>query len=117
MLRAIFLVKLRWVEYLFLNQSIDQSINILNFVSDVSDEEESNWMRFARSAERYSEQNLIVGQDRGQLYFTSTRTINPRQELRVWYSPEYAEARGLKVLRPSPEDLGKFFLDYLFIYM
>ena len=72
-------------------------------------------MRFARSAERYSEQNLIVRQDRGQLYFTSTRTINPRQELRVWYSPEYAEARGLKVLRPSPEDLGKFCLDYLFI--
>ena len=78
-------------------------------------------MRFARSAERYSEQNLILRQERGQLYFTSTRTINPRQELRVWYSPEYAEARGLKVLRPSPEDLGKFFLDYLFttlfIYM
>ena len=85
------------------------------FILDVSDEEESNWIRFARSAERYSEQNLIVRQDRGQLYFTSTRTINPRQELRVWYSPEYAEARGLKVLRPSPEDLGKFFLDYLFI--
>ena len=72
-------------------------------------------MRFARSAERYSEQNLILRQERGQLYFTSTRTINPRQELRVWYSPEYAEARGLKVLRPSPEDLGKFFQDYLFI--
>ena len=70
-------------------------------------------MRFARSAERYSEQNLILRQERGQLYFTSTRTINPRQELRVWYSPEYAEARGLKVLRPSPEDLGKFFPDYL----
>ena len=33
----------------------------------MSDEEESNWMRFARSAERYSEQNLIVRQDRGQV--------------------------------------------------
>ena len=74
---------------------------------DVSDEEESNWMRFVRSAERYSEQNLIVTQDHGQLYFTSTRTINPRQELRVWYSPEYADSRGLGVLKPSPEDLGK----------
>merc|ERR1719266_2218536 len=64
-------------------------------------------MRFVRSAERYSEQNLIVRQDQdGGLYFTSTRTINPRQELRVWYSPEYAEARGLKVLRPSPQDLA-----------
>ena len=70
-------------------------------------------MRFVRTAERYSEQNLIVRQDHGGLYFTSTRTINPRQELRVWYSPEYAEARGLKVLRPSPQDLGKFYFEFI----
>ena len=73
---------------------------------DVSDENNSNWMRFVRPADRYSEQNLIVSQDGGQLYFSSTRTINPRQELRVWYSPDYAEARGLRVHHPSPEDQG-----------
>ena len=75
---------------------------------DVSDEDNSNWMRFVRPADRYSEQNLIVSQDGGQLYFSSTRTINPRQELRVWYSPDYAEARGLRVHHPSPEDQGKY---------
>ena len=74
---------------------------------DVSHEESSNWMRFVRPADRYSEQNLIVIQEQGQLYFTSTRTINPRQELRVWYSPAYAEARGLRIHHPSPEDQGK----------
>ena len=76
---------------------------------DVSDEEISNWMRFVRPAERYSEQNLILHQDEhGQLYFTATRTINPRQELKVWYSPDYAQARGLQLLSPGPMDLGEY---------
>lgn len=74
---------------------------------DVSDEEESNWMRFVRPASRYSEQNLILTQDKDRLYFTSTRTISPRQELRVWYSPEYAKIRGLRVHQPTPQDLGE----------
>ena len=84
---------------------------------DVSDEEISNWMRFVRPAERYSEQNLILHQDEhGQLYFTATRTINPRQELKVWYSPDYAQARGLQLLSPGPMDLGEYQIFWGFFY-
>ena len=80
---------------------------------DLSDEEESNWMRFVRPADRYAEQNLILSQEDDQLFFTSTRNIQPRQELRVGYSPAYCEARGLRPpLQPGPDDqhLGKLVL-------
>ena len=71
---------------------------------DLTDEDECNWMRFVRSADQFSEQNLVLSQEEDQLYFTSTRTINPRQELRVGYSPAYCEARGLRPLQPGPDD-------------
>ena len=72
---------------------------------DTADEDECNWMRFVRPADRFSEQNLVLSQENGQLYFTSTRNINPRQELRVGYSPSYSEARGLRPLQPSSEEI------------
>ena len=56
-------------------------------------------------------QNLILSQEDDQLFFTSTRNIQPRQELRVGNSPSYCEARGLRPpLQPGPDDLGKLVL-------
>jgi len=68
---------------------------------DMSDENTSNWMRFVRPAEDCREQNVVLSQHEGSLYFTTTRDIQPRQELLVWYSQGYAARRGLKLLEPQ----------------
>ena len=62
---------------------------------DVSSEEESNWMRFIRPATSEQEQNLILHEVSGQLYFTSTREIPPEEELKVWYSEQYSAQHSL----------------------
>lgn len=71
---------------------------------DTSDEAMSNWMRFVRPADTHKEQNLILVQQGQSLYFNTTRSINPKTELRVWYSPAYAEKYGLPVLEPNDEE-------------
>ncbi|KAK6640153.1 hypothetical protein RUM44_011839 [Polyplax serrata] len=65
---------------------------------DVSDEYETNWMRFVRKAKTLKEQNMILTQQGKSLYFTTTRLIPPRHELKVGYGLQYAERRKLKVL-------------------
>ncbi|XP_055938883.1 PR domain zinc finger protein 10-like isoform X1 [Argiope bruennichi] len=71
---------------------------------DTSDESMSNWMRFVRPAETHKEQNLVLVQQNHSLYFNTTRSINPKTELRVWYSAAYAEKWGLPVLEPNEEE-------------
>ena len=68
---------------------------------DVSSEEESNWMRFIRPATSGAEQNLILHEVSGQLYFTSTREIKSEEELKVWYSEQYSAQHSLP---PTPEE-------------
>ena len=65
---------------------------------DVSDENASNWMSLVRPATNMEEQNTIVHQDGIHLYFSTSRTIARGQELRVWYSPEYADVWDLQLL-------------------
>ncbi|KAG8188839.1 hypothetical protein JTE90_004650 [Oedothorax gibbosus] len=71
---------------------------------DTTDESMSNWMRFVRPADSYKEQNLVLVQQGQSLFFNTTRSINPKSELRVWYSTTYAEKWGLSVLEPSAEE-------------
>ncbi|XP_076314939.1 uncharacterized protein LOC143227370 [Tachypleus tridentatus] len=71
---------------------------------DTSEESRSNWMRFVRPAESYCQQNLVLVQQGQSLYFNTTRAINPRTELRVWYSPSYAESWCLPLLEMPEEE-------------
>ncbi|XP_035227691.1 PR domain zinc finger protein 10-like isoform X4 [Stegodyphus dumicola] len=71
---------------------------------DTSDESMSNWMRFVRPADTHKEQNLVLVQQGQSLFFNTTRSINPKTELRVWYSATYAEKWGLPVLEPNEEE-------------
>ncbi|XP_022242244.1 PR domain zinc finger protein 10-like isoform X2 [Limulus polyphemus] len=71
---------------------------------DTVDESRSNWMRFVRPAETYWHQNLVLVQQGQSLYFNTTRAINPRTELRVWYSSAYAEKWGLPLLEMPEEE-------------
>ncbi len=53
---------------------------------DPGDENKCNWMMFVRQADSYPVQNLIMYQYHNDIYFISTKTIEPREELRVSYS-------------------------------
>lgn len=49
------------------------------------DEHKCNWMMFVRPAENYDEQNLIMFQYQESLYFTTTKDIAPKDELKVFF--------------------------------
>ena len=55
-------------------------------------------MRYVRGADLPSDINLVVSQEGGQLFYTTTRSVEPKEELKVWYSEKYATDRGLKVV-------------------
>lgn len=68
----------------------------LNFFVSIKDT--CNWMKFVRPATNSKEQNLVVSQQGTSLYFTTIEVIQPMQELLVWYSEDYAQARNYKLL-------------------
>ncbi|XP_038073735.1 uncharacterized protein LOC119741876 [Patiria miniata] len=70
---------------------------------DVSDENQSNWMRYVRLAARSQEQNVVIHQSGGNIYFTTNKQITMGEELRAWYSQEYARWNGV------PEKPGSSF--------
>nr|CAD7569366.1 unnamed protein product [Timema californicum] len=69
----------------FRNAGLPVALNI-----QTSDERHCNWMVFVRAALISDQQNLVAFQYRAGIYFVSIREIKPGEELRVWYSKEYA---------------------------
>ncbi|CAB4056361.1 PR domain zinc finger protein 10 [Lepeophtheirus salmonis] len=80
-------------------------------IVDVSNEDQSNWLRFVRQASTFSEQNLCLSQHEEELYFSSTKVISPDEELKVWYSEEYARVRKLPLLEPESPELENNSID------
>ncbi|XP_022111953.1 uncharacterized protein LOC110991094 [Acanthaster planci] len=68
---------------------------IVSHFIDVSDENQSNWMRYVRLASRTQEQNVVVHQSGGNIYFTTNKQITMGEELRAWYSQDYARWFGV----------------------
>ncbi|XP_061597070.1 PR domain zinc finger protein 1 isoform X2 [Cololabis saira] len=58
---------------------------------DGYDVHRSNWMRYVNPARYPAEQNLVACQNGRDIYFYTTRAVEPRQELLVWYSREFAQ--------------------------
>lgn len=58
-------------------------------------------MRFVYLATKYMDQNLLLYEVDGKLYFKSCQFIAPKQQLRVGYSKEYAEKYKLPLLAPD----------------
>ncbi|XP_003731041.1 zinc finger protein 93 [Strongylocentrotus purpuratus] len=54
------------------------------------------WMSYVQCARNEEEQNLEACQYYGQIYFRTTKCIEPGSELRVFYSKEYSESVGFK---------------------
>lgn len=52
---------------------------------DLSDEDQSNWMVFIRAARRRHEQNLVAVQDGFEVFYETSRRVEPGEELAVWY--------------------------------
>ncbi|XP_076038526.1 uncharacterized protein LOC143023793 [Oratosquilla oratoria] len=65
---------------------------------DTRQEERSNWMIFVRPAEKKLEQNLVAFQYKGDVYFATIKEVPERCELKVWFSRDYAERMGTRVL-------------------
>lgn len=56
---------------------------------DGYDVQRSNWMRYVNPANSPSEQNLVACQNGPDIYFYTIRSVEPGNELLVWYSPEF----------------------------
>ncbi|XP_023930001.1 PR domain zinc finger protein 10 [Lingula anatina] len=71
---------------------------------NTSDENKCNWMMFVRAAQNFKEQNCVVYQHGEDIFFSVTREIEPREELKVWYAAHYAEKLGKPVFKADLED-------------
>ena len=61
-------------------------------------------MRYVRPAKTSDEQNVCLSQEGEQLFYSTSRNIDPNDELRVWYSSSYAASRNLPLLQLISEN-------------
>lgn len=61
-----------------------------NFI-DGYDVQRSNWMRYVNPGRCLAEQNLVACQNGRDIFFYTIRPVEPKQELLVWYSQEFAQ--------------------------
>ncbi|XP_054650728.1 PR domain zinc finger protein 10 [Dunckerocampus dactyliophorus] len=71
---------------------------------DLSDEDSCNWMMFVRPAENHLEQNLVAYQYGAEIFYTSIKNIEPKQELKVWYAASYADFVNRKIHSVTEEE-------------
>lgn len=65
----------------FLQQLERQENDVLYF--DTNDENKCNWMMFVRPADNFAEQNIVAYQHGFDIYFSVTKNIESRSELKV----------------------------------
>ena len=78
---------------------------------DGKDEANSSWMRFVRCARHKKEQNMVVFQYHGCVYYRTIREILPGQELLVWYDTRYSQFMGVPVALSDSGSRGKDVLE------
>uniref|UniRef100_A0A3Q2YXS4 PR domain zinc finger protein 10 n=1 Tax=Hippocampus comes TaxID=109280 RepID=A0A3Q2YXS4_HIPCM len=71
---------------------------------DLSDEDNCNWMMFVRPAQNHLEQNLVAYQYGAEIFYTTIKNIEPKQELKVWYAASYAEFVNQKLHSVTEEE-------------
>lgn len=84
---------------------------------DGRDELNSSWMRFVRCARHKKEQNMVVFQYHGCVYYRTIREILPGQELLVWYDTRYSQFMGVPVALSDSGSRGKYFVRDIVEYM
>lgn len=63
----------------------------LHHFVDGYDVHHSNWMRYVNPARSLAEQNLVACQNGQEIFFYTIQPVEPKQELLVWYSPEFSQ--------------------------
>uniref|UniRef100_M3ZZW6 PR domain zinc finger protein 10 n=1 Tax=Xiphophorus maculatus TaxID=8083 RepID=M3ZZW6_XIPMA len=71
---------------------------------DLSDEESCNWMMFVRPAQNHLEQNLVAYQYGSDIFYSTIKHIQPKQELKVWYAASYADFVNQKIHDVTDEE-------------
>uniref|UniRef100_A0A8C5BVR3 PR domain zinc finger protein 10 n=1 Tax=Gadus morhua TaxID=8049 RepID=A0A8C5BVR3_GADMO len=71
---------------------------------DLSDEDSCNWMMFVRPAQNHLEQNLVAYQYGSEIFYTTIKNIQPKQELKVWYAASYAQFVNQKIHTVTEEE-------------
>ncbi|XP_030620653.1 PR domain zinc finger protein 10 isoform X1 [Chanos chanos] len=71
---------------------------------DLTDEERCNWLMFVRPAQNHLEQNLVAYQYGSDIFYTTIKNIQPKQELKVWYAASYAEFVNQKIHDVTEEE-------------
>ncbi|XP_061538343.1 PR domain zinc finger protein 10 isoform X3 [Phycodurus eques] len=71
---------------------------------DLSDEDSCNWMMFVRPAKNHLEQNLVAYQYGADIFYTTIKNIESKQELKVWYAASYAEFVNQKLHSVTEEE-------------
>ena len=70
-------------------------------------EETANWMRFVQQTKSSNQQNLVAYQQGGDIYFITSKDVEPYTELLYWYSRDTATFMGILAYshtwRPLPE--------------
>src|SRR5277367_5032843 len=62
----------------------------------------SNWMRYVNCAKTEKHENVVAMQFRGEIFYRAVEDLVPRQEMYIWYGPEYANDLRLLDDEPSP---------------
>lgn len=74
--------------------------NQSGYFYDLTNEKFCNWLSLVNPACSFSQQNLCAHQVGEAIYFTSIRIIRAHEELKVWYTPEYAKFLNVDLLLP-----------------
>ena len=86
-------------------------------VIDCRDEQHSNWLMFVKRARSSREQNLNVFQENKDIFFITTKDVQPGTELLYWYAADYANILGLSILRVHPGYIRRSFLKHVVAFV
>ncbi len=57
----------------------------------------SSWLRFINCARNSAEENVLVAECKGKIYYLTYKDVYPGQELLVYYGDNYATLLGIDV--------------------
>ena len=61
-----------------------------------------NWLKLVNCARHKAEQNMILFQNKEQIFYELCRDVKPGEELLVWYGPGYEKYLELPVTFKEP---------------
>ena len=87
-------VKAYSLSYLLIFQ-IFQDGELTHYVDGAGDQ--TNWMKYVNCARHEAEQNLVLIQEDGELFYEVSKDIAEGSELLVWYGDSYLKYMGIPI--------------------